>query len=70
MGERGSWWAFFWKVTHTHTYTHTCTQAASALNDQTGKLNQIVDDLNEIEFTMKKASKVIGDISRGLLTDK
>ncbi len=34
------------------------------------QLNSIVDDLNEIEFTMKKASKVIRDITRGMLTDK
>jgi SNARE protein len=45
-------------------------QAAQGLNDQTDKLNKIVDDLNEIEFTMKKATKVISDITRGLLTDK
>lgn len=46
------------------------TQAASALNHQTEKLNQIVDDLHEMEFTMKKATKVLRDITRGLLTDK
>ena len=45
-------------------------QAAQGLNDQGDKLNKIVDDLNEIEFTMKKATKVIRDITRGLLTDK
>lgn len=43
---------------------------ASTLHDQTGQMNKIVDDLNEMEFTMKKASRVIRDISRGLLTDK
>lgn len=43
---------------------------AATLNDQTTQMNKIVDDLNEMEFTMKKASKVIRDISRGLLTDK
>ena len=45
-------------------------QVAATLNDQTKKLEKIVDDLNEIEFTMKKASAVIRDITRGLLTDK
>lgn len=45
-------------------------QVAATLGDQTHKLNKIVDDLNEIEFTMKTASKVIRDITRGLLTDK
>jgi hypothetical protein len=29
-----------------------------------------VDDLNEIEFTMKKASRVIADITKGIMTDK
>ena len=40
------------------------------MNDQTEQLNKIVDDLHEIEFTMKRATKVIGDITKGLLTDK
>lgn len=31
---------------------------------------QIGGDLNEMEMTLKKASKVIGDITRGLATDK
>lgn len=43
---------------------------AATLSDQTKQLEKIVDDLNEIEFTMKKASKVIRDITKGLLTDK
>ena len=30
---------------------------AATLYDQTAQLNKIVDDLNEMEFTMKKASK-------------
>jgi novel plant SNARE len=45
-------------------------QTAAALNDQTRQLNKIVDDLADIEFNVKKATKVIGDITRGLLTDK
>mmetsp|Transcript_5137 Transcript_5137/g.11178 ORF Transcript_5137/g.11178 Transcript_5137/m.11178 type:complete len:294 (+) Transcript_5137:264-1145(+) len=45
-------------------------QTAEALQDQSQQLNRIVDDLNEIEFTMKTASKVIKDITKGLLTDK
>ncbi|EFJ47278.1 Qb-SNARE, NPSN-family [Volvox carteri f. nagariensis] len=40
------------------------------LNDQTKKMEDIVDQLNEIEFTMKKATQIIRDITRGLLTDK
>ena len=46
------------------------TAAAQGLNDQTTQLNKIVDDLNEIEFTMKKAVKVIRDITKGMMTDK
>lgn len=45
-------------------------QTAKELNAQTDKLNRIVDDLNEMEFDVKKATKVIGDITKGLLTDK
>jgi hypothetical protein len=45
-------------------------QTAATLHDQTQQLNKIVDDLNEIEFTMKKASKVIKDIGKGIMTDR
>jgi novel plant SNARE len=48
----------------------TCTQTAATLGDQTNQMNKIVDDLNDIEFTMKKASKIIRDITRGIMTDK
>lgn len=40
------------------------------MHDQTQQLNTIVDDLNAIEFTMKKASKVIADIGKGIMTDR
>jgi SNARE protein len=45
-------------------------QTAATLHDQTQQLNKIVDDLNEIEFTMKKASKIIADIGKGIMTDR
>jgi SNARE protein len=45
-------------------------QTAATLHDQTQQLNKVVDDLNEIEFTMKKASKVIADIGKGIMTDR
>jgi SNARE protein len=45
-------------------------QTAAVLSDQTKQLNKIVDDLADIEFNVKKATKVIRDITRGLLTDK
>ncbi|GIL91658.1 hypothetical protein Vretimale_9586 [Volvox reticuliferus] len=46
------------------------TALGQTLADQTKKMEGIVNDLNEIEFTMKKASQIIRDITRGLLTDK
>ena len=45
-------------------------QAAMKLKAQSDQMGKIIDDLNEIDFTMKKASKVIRDITRGLMTDK
>eukprot|EP00879_Flechtneria_rotunda_P007130 GHRR01007482.1.p1 GENE.GHRR01007482.1~~GHRR01007482.1.p1 ORF type:complete len:286 (+),score=109.54 GHRR01007482.1:322-1179(+) len=45
-------------------------QTAATLHDQTQQLNKIVDDLNEIEFTMKKATKIIADIGKGIMTDR
>ncbi|KAI8473157.1 MAG: hypothetical protein J3K34DRAFT_361577, partial [Monoraphidium minutum] len=45
-------------------------QTAATLHDQTQQLNKVVDDLNEIEFTVKKATKVIADITKGIMTDK
>lgn len=45
-------------------------QTASTLAGQTKQLEKVVDGLNEIEFNMKKATKVIRDITRGLATDK
>ncbi|GIL53418.1 hypothetical protein Vafri_9009 [Volvox africanus] len=46
------------------------TALGQTLDDQTKKLDGIMNDLNEIQFTMKKASQIIRDITRGLLTDK
>lgn len=31
---------------------------------------QVIDDLDEIHFTMKKARKVLRDMARSLMTDK
>lgn len=45
-------------------------KTAAQLKEQTDQMNRVIDDLNEIEFTMQRASKVIRDITRGLLTDK
>jgi SNARE protein len=46
------------------------TQTAEALRHQTGQMEKIVDDLDEIHFSLKKATRVIKDLTRGLATDK
>eukprot|EP00210_Caulerpa_lentillifera_P003278 g3129.t1 len=46
------------------------TQTAAELREQTKQMERVVDDLDDIEFTMKKARKVIADLTRGILTDK
>lgn len=45
-------------------------QTAEALRGQTHQLERVVDDLDEIHFSLKKSMDVIGDITRGLATDK
>ena len=46
------------------------TKTAETLEGQTKQLERVMDDLDEIHFTLKKASAVIRDITRGLATDK
>ena len=46
------------------------TQTAEALRGQTQQLERIVDDLDEIHFSLKKSFGVLRDITRGLATDK
>lgn len=46
------------------------TQTAEALRGQTHQLERVVDDLDEIHFSLKKSMNVIRDITRGLVTDK
>jgi novel plant SNARE len=43
---------------------------AEALRGQTTQLERIVDDLDEIHFSLKKSFAVIKDMTRGLATDK
>ncbi|GMH35226.1 hypothetical protein BSKO_03094 [Bryopsis sp. KO-2023] len=45
-------------------------QTAAELAEQTKQMEKIVDDLDNIEFSLKKARKVLSDITRGLITDK
>ena len=34
------------------------------------RCSQVIDDLDEIHFTMKKARQVLRDMARGIMTDK
>ena len=45
-------------------------QTAAMLSEQTKQMEKIVNDLDEIQFSMKKARKLIGDITRSMATDK
>ena len=45
-------------------------QTAETLDAQTRQMEKVIDDLDEIHFTMKKARQVIRDITRGIATDK
>lgn len=48
----------------------TAVKTAAELKKQTEQLQTVAADLNEIEFTMQRAGKVLRDITRGLATDK
>lgn len=45
-------------------------QTAETLQAQTRQLEKVIDDLDEIHFTMKKARQVLRDMTRSLMTDK
>lgn len=45
-------------------------QTAETLQGQGKQLEKVMDDLDEIHFTMKKARQVLRDMTRGLATDK
>uniref|UniRef100_A0A061RZI5 Putative plant SNARE n=1 Tax=Tetraselmis sp. GSL018 TaxID=582737 RepID=A0A061RZI5_9CHLO len=45
-------------------------QTAATLTDQTKQMEGVLNDLDDITFNMKKAQKVIAEITRGLVTDK
>ena len=46
------------------------TVTAESLRGQTQQMEQIVDHLDEIHFSMKKSMKLIRDLTRGLATDR
>ena len=46
------------------------TKTAEKLHDQTKQLERVVDDLDQIHFSMKKATRIIRDITRAIATDK
>ena len=45
-------------------------QTAETLRNQTQQMERVVDDLDEIHFSLKKSFKVIRNLTRGLATDK
>jgi SNARE protein len=45
-------------------------QTAAMLGEQTHQMEKIMNDLDEITFSMKKAQKLIRDITRSMATDK
>ncbi|KAE8708193.1 putative plant SNARE 11 [Hibiscus syriacus] len=46
------------------------TDTAAALKDQTEQMSRIVNELDSINFSMKKASKLVKEFSRQIATDK
>jgi SNARE protein len=46
------------------------TKTAETLHAQGEQMEHVLDTLDEIHFSMKKAGQVIRDITRGLATDK
>lgn len=47
-----------------------CPSYVSRCDELTPPWLQVIDDLDEIHFTMKKARQVIRDMTRSLMTDK
>ena len=46
------------------------TKTAETLHGQTEQIRRVHDDLDDMEFTLKRAGKLVKDLSRGLATDK
>ncbi|KAK9006249.1 hypothetical protein V6N11_035294 [Hibiscus sabdariffa] len=46
------------------------TDTAAALKDQTEQMSRIVNDLDTIQFSMKKGAKLVKEIGRQIATDK
>ncbi len=46
------------------------TKTAETLHQQGQQMERVLDALDEIKFSMKKANQVIRDITRSLATDK
>ncbi len=46
------------------------TKTAEQLQQQTQQLERVVDTLDEMTFTLKKAQRVIRDMTRAMATDK
>lgn len=46
------------------------TSTAAMLGEQTHQMEKVVNDLDEMHFSMVKAKKLLRDITKGLATDK
>ena len=46
------------------------TVTAGKLKEQTQKLDEITDELDELQFSVRKSMNLVRDITKGLATDK
>ena len=46
------------------------TKTAETLHGQTEQMERVMNDLDEVKFSLQKATKVMRDISRSMATDK
>ena len=60
------------KGTHRYRRWHhqVATETAATLDGQTKQMETVLDSLDEIHFSLKKANQVIRDITRRIATDK
>jgi hypothetical protein len=55
---------------HRHWHHQVATETAATLDGQTKQMEAVLDSLDEIHFSLKKANQVIRDITRRIATDK
>ena len=56
--------------TEGHVRKQVATETAATLDGQTKQMETVLDSLDEIHFSLKKANQVIRDITRRIATDK